>query len=138
MKQGRMSYSKVRAMTRVATPENEEQLIELAKHMTAAQLQIVTGKYSHWEKMTTKDRINHLLEEEARYVRQKRLATGMVKIEAVLHAEEADVVLRAIPEAARCRPKGFARPPRRARGSACEASPKAPAPPADDDEFIAS
>ena len=36
---GRLSYSKVRAITRVATPDNEAKLVDLALHATAAQLE---------------------------------------------------------------------------------------------------
>ncbi len=36
---GRISFSKVRAMTRVATPENDAALVDLARHATAAQLE---------------------------------------------------------------------------------------------------
>jgi hypothetical protein len=39
MARGELSYSKVRAMTRVATPENEEELVETARHTTAAQME---------------------------------------------------------------------------------------------------
>jgi Domain of unknown function (DUF222)/HNH endonuclease len=38
---GRLSYSKVRALTRIAEPESEEELLELAAHATAAQLERV-------------------------------------------------------------------------------------------------
>lgn len=37
--EGRVSFSKVRAMTRVATPENERDLLMLARNATAAQLE---------------------------------------------------------------------------------------------------
>jgi Domain of unknown function (DUF222)/HNH endonuclease len=36
---GELSYAKVRALTRVAEPESEEELLELARAMTAAQLE---------------------------------------------------------------------------------------------------
>ncbi len=36
---GALSYSKVRALTRVADPEGEAELVELARHATAAQLE---------------------------------------------------------------------------------------------------
>jgi hypothetical protein len=36
---GELSYAKVRAVTRVATPDNEEDLLELASHCTASQLE---------------------------------------------------------------------------------------------------
>jgi Domain of unknown function (DUF222) len=35
---GELSYAKVRALTRVAECENEEELLELARHLTASQL----------------------------------------------------------------------------------------------------
>jgi hypothetical protein len=43
--QGQLSYSKVRALIRVATPESEDELLELARHATAAQLERIVGAY---------------------------------------------------------------------------------------------
>jgi len=42
---GRLSYSKVRANTRVATPANEQTLVEQAKLATASQLETICRKY---------------------------------------------------------------------------------------------
>jgi len=42
---GEISYSKVRAMTRVATPENEDYLLMIAKHGTASHIEQLVGKY---------------------------------------------------------------------------------------------
>jgi len=42
---GELSYAKVRALTRVATPEAEEELLELARALTAAQLDRAVGCY---------------------------------------------------------------------------------------------
>ncbi len=42
---GELSYSKVRALTRVATPETEEKLVELALHATGAQLDKLVRGY---------------------------------------------------------------------------------------------
>jgi len=42
---GRLSYSKVRAITRVATPDSEDELVELALHATAAQLERIVRAY---------------------------------------------------------------------------------------------
>src|SRR6266496_3013972 len=39
LRQGQLSFSKLRAMTRIATPENEATLLELARHSTASQLE---------------------------------------------------------------------------------------------------
>jgi hypothetical protein len=41
METGELSYSKVRALTRIATPETEERLLELARNATAAQVETV-------------------------------------------------------------------------------------------------
>jgi hypothetical protein len=43
---GELSYSKVRAITRVATPEIEENLVELALHASGAQLDTLVRGYS--------------------------------------------------------------------------------------------
>src|SRR5215510_11601418 len=45
LRRGEVSYSKVRAMLRAATPENETLLLEYAKLMTASQLEKLAGKY---------------------------------------------------------------------------------------------
>lgn len=42
---GRLSYSKVRAITRVATPANEEELVMYAQHTTAAQVERIVRTY---------------------------------------------------------------------------------------------
>jgi len=42
---GRLSYSKVRALTRVATPTNEEDLVMLAQHATASQVERIVRAY---------------------------------------------------------------------------------------------
>jgi 5-methylcytosine-specific restriction endonuclease McrA len=42
---GELSYAKVRALTRVAEPANEEELLELARHMTASQLERAVRAY---------------------------------------------------------------------------------------------
>ena len=39
MERCELSFSKVRALTRIATPANEEELLELARHATAAQVE---------------------------------------------------------------------------------------------------
>ena len=42
---GELSYSKVRAITRIATPEQEEELVEMARFATAAQLERLVRGY---------------------------------------------------------------------------------------------
>lgn len=44
-RQGRLSFSKVRAMTRVATPENEEYLLMIARHGTASHVERLVSQF---------------------------------------------------------------------------------------------
>jgi Domain of unknown function (DUF222)/HNH endonuclease len=44
---GELSYAKVRALTRVADAGSEEELLELARHMTASQLERAVRAYRH-------------------------------------------------------------------------------------------
>jgi Domain of unknown function (DUF222) len=44
---GELSYSQVRAICRVATPQTEDMLVELARYSTAAQLEKVVSSYQH-------------------------------------------------------------------------------------------
>ena len=43
--QGLLSYSKVRAITRIATPDQEAELVEMARYATAAQLERIVRGY---------------------------------------------------------------------------------------------
>ncbi len=85
-----LSYAKVRALTRVATPENEERLLAIALESTAAQLERTCRGY----------RLAVAKEEEPppeeRSVSRRLLPGGMVKLELVLSPDEADLLLRAI------------------------------------------
>ena len=44
-RQGRISFSKVRAMTRVATPANEDELLNIAWHRTASHVERLVSQY---------------------------------------------------------------------------------------------
>ncbi len=48
---GRISYSKVRAMTRVATPKNEKFLLKIAHHGTAAHVEKVVSNYRRGKRL---------------------------------------------------------------------------------------
>jgi hypothetical protein len=87
---GKLSYAKVRALTRVATPQNEAQLLQLAMYATGSQLERLCRGYR------TAQSADELPSPEARSVRQRVLPGGMVKLEIVLLPDEADLVLRAI------------------------------------------
>ncbi len=105
----RLSYAKVRALTRVATPQNELKLLEMALLATGAQLERLCRGYRSVraaERAPTP---------EERSVRRRLLPGGMVRLELVLEADEAELVLRAI---------------ERARETPAEQSEKAPEEPA--------
>ncbi|MHB8296646.1 MAG: HNH endonuclease, partial [Acidimicrobiales bacterium] len=55
---GELSYSQVRAVTRVATAANEEAILELARHMTASQLESVVRSYRGCAKASEEDEAN--------------------------------------------------------------------------------
>jgi hypothetical protein len=50
-REGRLSYSKVRAMTRVATRENEDYLLMIARHGTAAHVERLVSAYRGAERI---------------------------------------------------------------------------------------
>jgi len=62
---GRVSYSKVRAMTRVATPKNEEYLLMIARHGTAVHVERLVRNYR------TVKRIEALEKENTRHAQRE-------------------------------------------------------------------
>ncbi len=92
---GRLSYSKARAIARVAEPGNEEQLVELARNATASQLERVVRGYRRAVSASEAERI-----EERRHVTHSWDEDGTFVLNARLAPEEGAVVLRAL-EAAR-------------------------------------
>jgi len=98
LRQGRVSYSKVRAITRVATAENESSLLEMARASTASQLERICRGYRRaiagLEGLRPED------EAQRRFVRIRGAESGMVRIEAQLGAEEAAMVMKALEVAA--------------------------------------
>ncbi len=94
LRTGRLSYSKVRAMTRVATPGNEEALCEMALCATAAQLERICRG------LALVERPNAGRAHGDRSVSVRPLESGLVRITADLHPDEAALVMKAV-EAAR-------------------------------------
>jgi len=90
---GKLSYAKARALTRVATPETEAKLLEVAVVATGAQLGRLCRGYRR--ALAPDD----ALAPEERSVRRRDLPGGMVKLEIVLAPDEADLVLRALDRA---------------------------------------
>ena len=104
LSRGQLSYSKVRALTRVATPDNEEVLLEQALLTTGHQLETICRKYASVQRHDRDAR--HPADDAARrYVSRRDTDDGMVVIEAALHPDEAAVVWAALERLAteRCR-----------------------------------
>ena len=96
LSRGEISYSKVRAMTRVATRENESLLLEYARHSTAAQLENICRKYQMVQRLNDPDRHR---EAKYRMVTKRDLEDGMVRLEATMRADEAAIAWAAIQQA---------------------------------------
>jgi len=93
LRSAKLSYAKVRALTRVATPDNEAKLLEMALIATGAQLERLCRGYRG---VVDGERTPA---PEERSVRQRLLPGGMVKLELVLEPDEADLILRAVERA---------------------------------------
>jgi hypothetical protein len=91
LRRGVLSYAKVRALTRVATPDNEERLLEIALATTGAQLERVCRRFRRVLEVVEGERLD-----ERRFVRDEVLPSGLVRITAVLQPDEAALVMRAI------------------------------------------
>ena len=91
---GEVSYSQVRAMSRVATPDNERQLLELAESCTAAQLERVCRTFrcvmGEAAGAAGADAVDH-----RRWMRLRELDDGYVRLEVRLTPDEAALVIKA-------------------------------------------
>ena len=93
LRASKLSYAKARALTRVATPETEAKLLELAVVATGAQLERLCRGY---RRALAPD---EQLAPEERSVRRRDLPGGRVRLEIVLAPDEADLLLRALDRA---------------------------------------
>ncbi len=93
---GEISYSKVRAVTRIATKATESTLVDWARWATAAQLELIVRSY---RKADPKEGQEALERHERRFVRSYSDRDGMVVICARLAPDDAGVVLSAIEKA---------------------------------------
>ena len=83
---GSISYSKVRAITRVATPENEELLVVYAQSSTAAQLEKVVRGYRRCNRLEESQEATKVF--ERRWVRHWVDEDGCVRVSACLPPDE--------------------------------------------------
>jgi hypothetical protein len=93
---GELSYAKVRALTRVANEDSEEELLELARHMTASQLERAVRAYRY----VTAQEANDL--QALAYLGYTWAEDGSLIVRAQLAPEDGALFLRAL-EAARDR-----------------------------------
>ena len=93
-RKGKVSYSKVRAMTRVATAENEDYLLEIAEYGTAAHVEELVRKYRGVEREEELRRVKkQYARRELTYYHEE---DGSLVIRARLPAEEGALVLEAL------------------------------------------
>jgi Domain of unknown function (DUF222)/HNH endonuclease len=114
---GQVSYSKVREVTRVATPENEAELVMLCQAGTASHVQRIVRAYRRCEQaeQDTAER-----QREGRYLSMRTDDDGMLVVEGRLPPEVGALLTRAL-DAAEQELRG------RAGGTSAEASASAPA-----------
>ncbi len=93
---GELSYSKVRALTRAANPENEEYLLMIAQHGTAAHIEKLVRSYRWMERQEELERSNK--QHEERSLDYYYADDGSLVIKVRLPAEQGALV-KAIDEA---------------------------------------
>jgi hypothetical protein len=93
---GELSYSKVRAITRVATPETEQDFVDIAPHATASQIERLCRAY---QRCRTDPKGNEEPRDQRRFMRRAETLGGMIRIEMQLPPEEAALVWDAMESA---------------------------------------
>lgn len=104
---GRLSYCKVRAMTRVATPANEAMLIEMAEHATGAELEKICRRFRTVVDAETQPSIEEA--DALRFVRVRTRTDGTVEVRIELPPEEGARLVAALDSAATACAKGASR-----------------------------
>ena len=93
-RQGHVSYSKARAMTRVATPENEDTLLNIALHGTASHVERTVRKFRRVQKDMERRQAEDV--HQSRYVRCWHEEDGSWRLQARLSPEVGALVEQAI------------------------------------------
>lgn len=91
---GELSYSKVRAMTRVATPDNEDYLLMIANHGTAYHVEMLVRKYRRARKLQELEEADKQHDERSLQVFYEH--DGSITLHVRLPAERGALVLKAI------------------------------------------
>ncbi|MCP4332024.1 MAG: DUF222 domain-containing protein [Gammaproteobacteria bacterium] len=91
---GELSFSKVRAVTRIGDPENERELLDLARYATAAQVEKLVRAYRGVQRHEERERAS--AQQAARELNYYHDEDDSLVIHARLPAEEGAVVLQAL------------------------------------------
>ena len=91
---GEISYSKVRAMTRIATNENEDFLLMIARHGTASHMEELVSKYRRVKRL--EDAYNSNQQHENRELNYYYDEDGSLVIQGRLPAEQGALVIKAL------------------------------------------
>jgi Domain of unknown function (DUF222)/HNH endonuclease len=91
---GALSYSKVRAITRIATEENEEYLLAIAKHGTAHHVEQLVRKYRHAKRLQDVDRAR--AQHDGRHLTYFFDADGCLVLKGRLPPEQGALIVKAL------------------------------------------
>ncbi len=94
MERGELSFSKVRALSRIATPDNEDDLLNLARSGTAAQLERVVRAWRRAE--SADDRQAEAERHDGRYLHFSTAADGSVVVRGRLDPETGAALMKAV------------------------------------------
>jgi hypothetical protein len=97
-REGTLSYSKARSITRVATPENEQELIDYALRATAEQVQNHCKALRYADRKASTEDVNRV--HKQRYLSRTRNGDGSMTISVELTEEAGELVMKAIELAA--------------------------------------
>ena len=92
--EGRLSYSNVRALTRVATPGNEQDLLEFAVGATASQVEQRCSQIRNGNRGVSTRDANRI--HQGRWLSRTRNVDGSMNITINLPAEQGELVMKAI------------------------------------------
>ena len=92
--EGRLSYSKVRALTRVATAETEDTLLNIALNGTAAHVERTVRGFRRAARYLERDEAEAM--HERRYLDCRRESDGSVRLQARLAPEAGEMLFKAL------------------------------------------
>jgi 5-methylcytosine-specific restriction endonuclease McrA len=94
MRRGEFSFAKVRAITRVATPDNETALVDVARHATAAQVEKIVRGWRRVDRL--EEQCREQRQHEARYLSVYVDEDGMYEVRGRLSPEVGALLRRAL------------------------------------------